>query len=326
MKSSLRGAFTLVELLVVMTIIAILIALLLPAVQAAREAARRARCANNLKQVGLATLGFEQVKTRFPPGYLGPIPQELSEPDPDKFQNAGVLPFILPYMELYDLWDMSDSDVASHSGISVYEISQQGHQYWARVKAWTAAQAKINSFVCPSGANPYGKPGEVISSVCVYYDGSTTLWIGKVTLQDAAGNDAGMVLGRTSYLGCAGYWGHIGNIGVDRYQGVFWNRSKTRICDLSDGASNTFMFGEATGGKEDSFAWFGAGIMVTGAGLSDTPVWNQFSSAHPGIVQFCMGEGSVRAVPTTTDWDVNPQIGTYHRLGAYADDLPVQVP
>jgi prepilin-type N-terminal cleavage/methylation domain-containing protein len=60
-------AFTLVELLVVIAIIGILVALLLPAIQAAREAARRIGCQNNLHNLAIAVLNYENSKKALPP-------------------------------------------------------------------------------------------------------------------------------------------------------------------------------------------------------------------------------------------------------------------
>jgi prepilin-type N-terminal cleavage/methylation domain-containing protein/prepilin-type processing-associated H-X9-DG protein len=112
-RSAARGAFTLVELLVVITIIGILVALLLPAVQAAREAARQAQCRNNIKQIALGCLNHEQVQHWLPTSGWG----TLWRGDPDRGfsvkQMGNWIFCILPYIEQSAIHDIGQGQSAA---------------------------------------------------------------------------------------------------------------------------------------------------------------------------------------------------------------------
>src|SRR5438876_5552706 len=88
-----QAAFTLAELLITIAIIGVLIALLLPAVQMAREAGRRSHCYNNLRQLAIAALHFEQVNTTLPP-YFGVYPERGTNAI-----EGGWFVHILPFIE-----------------------------------------------------------------------------------------------------------------------------------------------------------------------------------------------------------------------------------
>lgn len=124
-SSRVRG-FTLIELLVVIAIIAILIGLLLPAVQKVREASTRAKCLNNMKQLGLAFHNYESGNQKFPPGWR------------DSYHNYVV--YLLPYIEQTAIATMYDLD-----------------KPWSHAANKAAIDQDITILICPAAPRRTGK-------------------------------------------------------------------------------------------------------------------------------------------------------------------------
>ncbi len=107
-------AFTLVELLVVIAIIGIIASLLLPAIQSARESARLMSCQSNVRQIGIALLGYESAHKRFPPSRI-----KLSRPTYEVGWQSMVLPFFEQSVTYQDYnrqsswWDSSNVDATT---------------------------------------------------------------------------------------------------------------------------------------------------------------------------------------------------------------------
>jgi prepilin-type N-terminal cleavage/methylation domain-containing protein len=291
-ESRRRAGFTLVELLVVIGIIGVLVALLLPAVQMARESARRTQCANHLRQLGLAAHNFHSSNDRLPPGYLGPVPPVDSPPFDDQF--LGVIPYLLPYLEAQSVHERIEIDM--------HVDRRAAGGWWANAATWFAAQSRIKVLLCPSD-DPYSSQTGTFVGLHTYFDPPAgVVWLNALFMPSGAG---GQALGRTNYLGCAGGMGVPNNPYWDRYRGPFYNRSKIRLTDITDGTSQTLLFGEALGGVYSgqrlySHSWMGSGALPLAWGLQNRE-YNRFSSWHPGIVQFCLADGAVRAIAVEID-------------------------
>jgi len=300
---------------------------LLPAVQKVREAANRMSCSNNLKQLGLAAANYDSAFQKCPPGYLGTWPDRGVDPRPDfKFQFVGVLAYLLPFVEQGPIYDLMRTDVPTDymNPSAVYD------GWWNFGSAYKAAQAKIKTFVCPSD-DPYTAT-DTVDVILHPVRLSPNSW--ELLRQGFPVNGAGNALGRTNYLGVAGFSGVIGIPSNDFLAGCFYNRSSLRISDITagDGTSNTLMFGESLGDSPFgprllSWSWMGAGAMPTAFGLPNDEAssgWWHFNSRHAGVVQFCFCDGSVRGIFS----GLTPGAGDYQTFlfaSAYRDGMSINI-
>ena len=319
MKNSFkRGAFTLVELLVVIAIIGILIAMLLPAVQVVREAARRTQCLNNIKQIALASLNYESAVGRFPPGVLAD--ERSNRGIGSGVQSVGVFCQLLPYMELNNVADLVEVNLNPDVVDDAWQNFDPAGDMSFNTRL--ASQSRIPSFECPSDDT---EPTLVFAS---HFHND----IFPRSIRDNF--EFSVEHGLTNYSPIGGVLGSVTSSALstdskqwEGYNGIFTNRSKTTFGQISDGSSNTLLFGEIAGqsggSKPTGYAWMGAINLsmfywefdradLTSGQLNSMEL-NKYNSYHPGVVNFARGDGSVATVPQSAD------LTTMYQLSAMGD-------
>ena len=279
--------FTLIELLVVIAIIAILIGLLLPAVQKVREASSRAQCANNLKQMGLATHNHHDVFNLLPSGGIGwtdAVPEftAVGSPVAGTGQKAGPFYQILPYIEQGAVWKGAGGTTIPECQINVIK-------------------AVIKIYFCPTRRSPAALPpnGSWYGPAGTYSHGPTEYGYSNNNTTANDGTNGVMVYG---YVGMK--LGHI-----------------------TDGTTNTLMFGEkrmdlvGLGGylSDDNegyaTAWdHDVGRTTNAVPQADTKTGagsggNLFGSSHSGGVNYAMADGSIRFI------NYSISLATFQALG-----------
>jgi prepilin-type N-terminal cleavage/methylation domain-containing protein len=299
-----RSAFTLIELLVVIAIIAILIGLLLPAVQKVREAASRAKCMNNMKQIGLGLHNYHDVHNFFP-NNGGRYTGQPFNPNTNGLRwgignstrtgksNSGSWAFdLLPYLE-----------------------QQNAHRTWPQ-SGWDVPQP---IFSCPSRRTPEARvvpARDPLFGSYTYDTGGRNPW--------------------------AGFTDYAANLHLLPQRGTPNSKSNYSLIEITDGASNTVFVGEK-GMDPQRYTtgtwWYDEPIYLGGEckgqyrggnflnqDKKNVRFENNWGAAHAAGAYFAHCDGSVRLVKYSVDQGDRPTgpPSQFTRLLLFNDGLVVQ--
>jgi prepilin-type processing-associated H-X9-DG protein len=302
---------------VVIAIIAILIGLLLPAVQKIREAAARMSCSNNFKQLGLALHNYNDTNGYLPGwGYDFTYNPRPTNPVGDQRQGHGALGLILPYIEQDNVYKIG------HPEYSVIDPINWPPPWGATI----AGSAKVKTFVCPSAPDRQVDLSSYFASFGLPNVGAFPL--GQTDYAPIRGIHpnfkSACAPGSPADTDSNNGVGALGNRYQMTPQGV---QGKLTIVSMSDGTSNTLLFGEDAGrhqmyakGKPIApstkygdvgwllnAAWSDYNVAIRVRGFSNDGLVqdggccvvncnnaNQFYGFHSGGVNVGRGDGSVQ--------------------------------
>jgi prepilin-type N-terminal cleavage/methylation domain-containing protein len=294
----IRKGVTLVELLVVIGILAILAAIVLPAIQYAREASRRTACTNNLRQVALAARMHHDARRHFPTGYF--IIQGGVGPDARAWSW---LARILPYTEESNLYN-------------------KGRVGRSTLRQSTIVDRQIAIFLCPSDEYSNRGPRADAGNLGPEEKGSMSIVVGQTNYQGVSGSNWGGDGSQEDLSDIGTDWPNRGANGsydgLDDGDGIMWRSDYLKpraMRHVKDGASKTFLAGEALPEKNRYVSWpYANNAYATCAippnvipipGRDYSPNWwpnvAGFRSHHPGGLHFAYIDASVRWIEDEID-------------------------
>ena len=290
---SRRGGFTLIELLVVIAIFAILVALLLPAIQQTREAARQTTCRDHLHNIGIALHNYESSFKLLPPGSTSDVEQGGWIANPQARHIHSWASLLLPQIEESPLYRSINYDVSALDPVNL-----------------PVATTVIPLYRCPSFT------GGDYSTAPSYTRFSSQYAIRNYAVM--AGTDVGHVYGQ--------------NTGLLAPDGTIYPLSNTRLRDVTDGLSNTFLAVETR--EQQMSVWIDGGVSYVVAhpyddgnpptyavdriALNFQPYFDypdprsDFgpSSQHPGGAFHLFGDAAVRFMTDNMDDNVYEALST----------------